>query len=156
MAKTYRLGPVRRLVNVLVKGLLRVGLAGKGTYLLSVPGRKTGRTYSTPVILVEDDGRWLVSPYGEVGWVRNLRAAGRATLTRGRRREEIEVTEVGPRESAPVLRAYLRRVAVVRPFFDVSPDSPLEAFAAEADRHPVFRAVVISDAESGSPPATTP
>jgi hypothetical protein len=28
---------------------------------------------------------------------------------------------------------------VVRPFFDVSPDSPLEAFGAEAPRHPVFR-----------------
>jgi hypothetical protein len=27
----------------------------------------------------------------------------------------------------------------VAPFFDVMRDSPLEAFAAEADRHPVFR-----------------
>ena len=57
----------------------------------------------------------------------------------GSRREQIKVGEVGAQESAPVLRDYLRQVRVVRPFFDVSPDSPLEAFVAEADRHPVFR-----------------
>ena len=139
MAKVYRLGRGRRLLNVLVKVLLRVGLAGGNTYLLTVAGRRSGRSYSTPVIVVEDGGRWLVAPYGEVGWVRNLRAAGRATLSRGRRREELSASEVGPQESAPVLREYLRRARVVRPFFDVSPDAPLEAFAAEAGRHPVFR-----------------
>jgi deazaflavin-dependent oxidoreductase (nitroreductase family) len=139
MAKTYRLGLARRLVNAVVKGLLRVGVAGGHTYLLSVPGRRTGRTYSTPIILIEDGERWLVAPYGAVSWVRNARAAGRATLSRGRRRETIKVSEVGPQESAPVLREYLRRVSVVRPFFDALPDSPLEAFVAEAGRHPVFR-----------------
>jgi hypothetical protein len=91
------------------------------------------------VILVEDGERWLVAPYGEVSWVLNARAAGQATLSRGRHREEIKVSEVGPKESAPVLREYLRQVSVVRPFFDVTPDSPLEPFVAEAGRHPVFR-----------------
>lgn len=139
MPKSYRLGPARRLVNVLVKGLLRLGIAGGHTYLLSVRGRKSGRTYSTPVILLEDGERWLVGPYGEVSWVRNVRAAGRATLSRGRHHEEIQVSEVSSPESAPVLREYLRQVRVVRPFFDASPASPLEAFVAEAERHPVFR-----------------
>jgi hypothetical protein len=27
----------------------------------------------------------------------------------------------------------------VKPFFEAAPDGPLEAFAAEAARHPVFR-----------------
>jgi deazaflavin-dependent oxidoreductase (nitroreductase family) len=139
MAKTYRLGLARRLVNALVKGLLRAGLAGGHTYLLSVPGRRSGGIYSTPVILIEDGERWLVAPYGEVSWVRNVRAAGRASLSRRRHREAIKVSEVGPQESAPVLREYLRQVRAVRPFFDASPDAPLEAFVAEADRHPVFR-----------------
>ncbi len=144
MAKTYRLGVTRRLINTVMTALLRVGLGGRHTYLVSVAGRRSGRTYSTPIILIEDRERWLVAPYGDVGWVRNLRAAGHATLTRGRHHEQVAVREVGPQVSAPVLREYLRRVAVVRPFFDVSPDSPLDAFAAEADRHPVFRV------ESGS------
>jgi hypothetical protein len=61
------------------------------------------------------------------------------TLSRGRHREKVEVTEVDAHTSAPVLREYVRRVRVVRPFFDASPDSPVEAFAAEAVRHPVFR-----------------
>jgi deazaflavin-dependent oxidoreductase (nitroreductase family) len=144
MSERYRLGLVRRLVNVLMKALLRLGIAGGHTYLLSVPGRKSGRTYSTPVIVLEDGERWLVGPYGEVSWVRNVRAAGRATLSRGRHHEEVEVSEVGSPESAPVLREYLRQVRVVRPFFDASPDSPLDAFAAEAGRHPVFRIESVS------------
>ena len=139
MTKAYRLGLARRLVNSLVKGLLRLGLAGGHTYLLTVSGRRSGRTYSTPVILVENGERWLVAPYGEVNWVRNVRAAGRTTLSRGRHRDQVKISEVGPQESAPVLREYLRQVRTVRPFFDASHDSPLEAFAAEADRHPVFR-----------------
>ena len=97
-----------RLINGCVKGLLRIGVAGRHTYLLSVRGRRSSRTYSTPVILVENGERWLVAPYGEVSWVRNARAAGQATLSRGRRREEIKLSEVGPQESAPVLRQYLR------------------------------------------------
>jgi deazaflavin-dependent oxidoreductase (nitroreductase family) len=128
-----------RLINVLVKGLLRVGVAGRHTYLLGVPGRRSGRTYSTPIILIENGQRWLVSPYGEVSWVRNARAAGQVTLSRGRSREEVKISEVGPQESAPVLREYLRRARAVRSVFDASPDSPLEAFVAEAGRHPVFR-----------------
>ena len=133
-----------RLINVLVKGLLRVGVSGRHAYLLGVPGRRSGRTYSTPIILIENGQRWLVAPYGEVSWVRNARAAGQVTLSRGRHREEIKISEVGPQESAPVLREYLRRARAVRSVFDASPDSPLEAFVAEAGRHPVFRV------ESGS------
>lgn len=133
-----RPGPPR-VINGCVKGLLRIGVAGRHTYLLGVRGRRSGRTYSTPVILVENGERWLVAPYGEVSWVRNARAAGQATLSRGRRREEVKLSEVGPQESAPVLRDYLRQAKTVRSSFDASPDSPLDAFAAEAGRHPVFR-----------------
>jgi deazaflavin-dependent oxidoreductase (nitroreductase family) len=139
MAQTYQLGPARRLVNALVKRLLRAGLSGGHTYLLTVAGRRSGRTYSTPVILVENGERWLVAPYGDVSWVQNARAAGEVTLSRRRHRETVKISEVGPQESAPILRKYLRQVKVVRPFFDVTQDSPLDAFAAEADRHPVFR-----------------
>jgi deazaflavin-dependent oxidoreductase (nitroreductase family) len=139
MARSYRLGLARRLVNVLVRRLVRLGLAGTHTYLLSVSGRRSGRLYTTPVILVENGDRFLVAPYGAVGWVRNIRAGGRATLSRRNRREEITVRELAAAESAPVLREYLRRVRVVRPFFDASPDAPLEALAREAEQHPVFR-----------------
>jgi deazaflavin-dependent oxidoreductase (nitroreductase family) len=139
VAATYRLGPIRRLVNVVMTALLRVGLGPPRTYLLTVPGRKTGRPLTTPVTLVTSGTRrWLVAPYGEVAWVRNTRAAGRVTLTRGRRRETFAVKELAPEDSAPVLRQYVKEVPITRPFFDVRPDSPLPAFVEEAPRHPVF------------------
>jgi len=123
-----------------MRALLRIGVAPPGIYLLTVRGRTTGTPHSTPVTLVENaEGRWLVAPYGVVGWVRNARAAGLVTLSRGRRSDELGVDELGEQEAAPILRAYLRKVRVVRPYFDAAPDSPLEAFIAEASRHPVFR-----------------
>lgn len=139
MAARYRLGPLRRAGNRIVSVLLRLGRGPAATYLLTVDGRRSGAPRSTPVTLVEEGGRrWLVSPYGEVGWVRNLRAAGRATLRRGRRTETIAVSELGPGEAAPVLKLYVTRVPITRPYFDARPESDLERFRAEAPRHPVF------------------
>jgi deazaflavin-dependent oxidoreductase (nitroreductase family) len=139
LAKTYRVTHGMRLVNRLMQALLRLGLGPKGHYVLTVPGRKSGKLYSTPVRLVEDGShRWLVSPYGEVNWVRNVRAARRVTLTRGRQLETVSIVELGPEDSAPVLQKYLTEVPIVQPYFDVQPDSPLEAFVVEAPRHPVF------------------
>ena len=139
MAATYRLGAARRLANGLSRALLRVGLGPPRTYLLTVRGRKTGRPLSTPVTLVEaEGGRWLVSPYGEVAWVRNTRAAGRVTLARGRHAESVAVRELAPEESAPVLKRSVPEVPITRPYFDARPDSPRAAFVAEAPRHPVF------------------
>jgi hypothetical protein len=70
--------------------------------------------------------------------VRNARAAGQVTLTRGGRSETVSLVELGPEESAPVLRKYITNESIMRPYFDVQPDSPLEAFVVEAPRHPVF------------------
>jgi len=139
VAKTYRLGASRRLVNAVVGPLTRLGLAGRHTYILTVRGRKTGRAYSTPVLLIEDGERWLVAPYGEVGWVRNARAAGEVEISRARRSEMMGIEEVASEQAAPVLEQYLKSVPVARPFFDVTPKSPLDEFVTEASRHPVFR-----------------
>jgi hypothetical protein len=62
------------------------------------------------------------------------------TLSRRGRSERLRVEEATPEQAAPVLKRYLRMAGVVvRPFFDVRPDASLEEFAAEAERHPVFR-----------------
>ena len=141
MARTYRLGRVRRFVNAVMRPLTRVGLGGRHAYLLTVRGRTTGRSYSTPVILVEGGERWLVAPYGEVGWVRNARAAGQVEISRAGRSEALRIEAVSPEQAAPVLKRYLGSVPVVRPFFDVKPDSEIEDFVTEAPRHPVFRLI---------------
>jgi deazaflavin-dependent oxidoreductase (nitroreductase family) len=140
MARAYRLGFWRRLANWLIAALLRLGVSLPHTYLLIVRGRKSGRPYSTPVTLVEEDGeRWLVAPYGEVGWVQNARAAKQLTLRRGRRSETVKIVELAPDDAAPVLKNYVSQIPIVRPFFDARPDSDLGDFIAEARRHPVFR-----------------
>ena len=126
-------------MNAVVGPLTRRGLAGRHTYLLTVRGRKSGTPYSTPVLLVEDADRWLVAPYGEVGWVRNARAAGEVEISRAGRSETLRIEEVTPAQAAPVLKQYLKSVPVARPFFDVSTASPLDEFETEAPRHPVFR-----------------
>jgi deazaflavin-dependent oxidoreductase (nitroreductase family) len=140
VAKTYRVGIFRKLVNLVGGTALRIGIGPRGSCVLTTTGRKTGRPHTTPVQLIEGDGeRFLVAPYGTVSWVHNARAAGEVTLTRGRKSTTHAITELGPAEAAPVLKRYVAKVSIVRPFFDAAKDAPLSDFEAEADRHPVFR-----------------
>ena len=140
MAPVYRLGFPRRLINLAVRATLVMRLAPRNYYLLTVRGRKTGRIYSTPVYLIQEEGqRWLVGPYGERAWVKNARAAGRVRLSRRGRSEEVAVVELGPQESAPVLQRYIVQQPITRRFFRATPQSPIEEFIEEAPRHPVFR-----------------
>jgi deazaflavin-dependent oxidoreductase (nitroreductase family) len=117
---------------------------GKGpSYLrlLTVTGRRTGQPRTTPVAPVERDGStWLVSPYGDGDWVRNVRAVGRLELARGAGRAAYSARELDARDAVPILRAYLSMPSArfVRRHFDVSADSTDEAIAAEAPRHPTF------------------
>ena len=140
MAKTFQVNFATRMRDSLLMTLQRAGVNMGTMSLLTVRGRKSGQPHTVPVRLVEQDGqRWLVAPYGPVQWVRNLRVAGQAMLTRGRRSEAISVTELPAGEAAPILKQYLLHVADVRPYFDVTRDSSLEAFELEAPRHPVFQ-----------------
>jgi deazaflavin-dependent oxidoreductase (nitroreductase family) len=142
MARRYELTTGRRFVNRAMTGLLSHGLAPKANRLLTVQGRRTGKPHSTPVTLVIDGSqRWLVAPYGEVGWVRNARAAGQVTLSRGRHAETVRIAEVDAETAAPVLQQYAARVPITRPYFDAGPKAPIGAFVVEAGRHPVFQIV---------------
>jgi deazaflavin-dependent oxidoreductase (nitroreductase family) len=137
--KPYRKSLWRRGLNALVRPLAKLGLTGPRTHLLTVPGRRTGKLWSTPVSIVRmGHERWLVAPYGERNWVKNARAAGWVELHRGRRRERLAVDELEPDDAVPVLREYYRLGRVTRPFFDVSLESSEEEWLAEAPRHPVF------------------
>jgi deazaflavin-dependent oxidoreductase (nitroreductase family) len=138
--RPYRKSVWRRGLNALVRPLAKLGLAGRSTHVLTVPGRESGRLWSTPVSIVRDgDGRFLVAPYGERNWVKNARAAGWVELQRGRRRERLVVEEVDAAEAVPVLREYYRHFRVTRPFFDVTLESSDEDWLAEAQSRPAFR-----------------
>jgi hypothetical protein len=98
------------------------------------------------VAVVEVRGRRFVqSPFGEVNWVRNLRAAGEAVVSKGRRQETVDAVEIGPEEGGPILREalapYVRSRVLARVlgrFFDLRPSSTPEDYIAEARRHPMF------------------
>ncbi len=145
MAKTYRVTFVVRVSNWLVALLLRagvkMGMKGFPMILLTVRGRKSGQPRTAPIVMTERDGqRYLIGTFGNVNWVRNLRAAGEATITRGRRGEQVAVVELPTAEAARLLqRVVATAPGFIRGYFDVTPASSLEEFEREAPRHPVFR-----------------
>jgi deazaflavin-dependent oxidoreductase (nitroreductase family) len=139
MARKYQVTGIVRFFNGIGAFMIRRNMGPQHNYLLTVRGRKTGNSYSTPVSLVERDGKlWLVSPYGHVNWVKNARAMGEVMLSRGEKTETLRIQELDAKPSAPILKEYVNMVSFVRPYFDAQLDSPLEAFEAEAAQHPVF------------------
>jgi hypothetical protein len=74
---------IERIFNRVFGFLVGAGLGFSYNYLLQVKGRKSGKIYSTPIDLLEMDGkRFLVAPRGRTQWVRNAEAAGEVTLKR--------------------------------------------------------------------------
>jgi deazaflavin-dependent oxidoreductase (nitroreductase family) len=81
--------------NPLAQRMLGVGIPMGPNALITIRGRKSGLDRTTPVAVVEIDGRrWVIGTFGETNWVRNLRAAGTATITVGRRIEKVRVVEL--------------------------------------------------------------
>jgi deazaflavin-dependent oxidoreductase (nitroreductase family) len=144
MASPDKAPPFVRVANVLTVALARAGfkLVGFGKYpmyLLTVRGRNSGQPRTVPIVLLERNGkRYLASPYGIVNWVRNLRAAGEATLTRARHTETVTARELPKDEAALVLRDDIREGNPFARYFGVTADASLEEFERAALSHPLF------------------
>jgi deazaflavin-dependent oxidoreductase (nitroreductase family) len=131
----------RNVFNPFVELLTRRGISVLGSRVLAVKGRTSGEWRTTPVNLLELEGRrYLVSPRGETQWVRNIRVAGGGELRVGKKTEAFNSREIEDKEKVPLLRAYLKRWKVeVGVFFEgVGPDSTDEQIQAIAPRHPAF------------------
>ena len=140
MKRSFQRNLSRRLIDALSTAGIRRGIGSSQRYLLTVVGRKTRIPHTTPVSLVIDGStRYLVGPYGEVGWVRNARVAGVVTLARGGSTERFSVSPLQAADAGPILRRYLILEPITRPYFDASADASAEAFETEAISHPVFR-----------------
>jgi len=89
-----------------------------------------------------DGRRWIWCPWGERHWVRNLRAARRATIEARRQIEPVTARELDPAERLVFFRDVLRPLAqgmrggmwFIRTFDGVDLDDP----AAAAANRPVF------------------
>ena len=102
-------------LNPLVHRLLGVGFPMGPNGLITIRGRQTGAARTTPIAIIEIDGRrWVQSPFGEVNWVRNLRAAGQATISTGKRTEDVRAVELSKGEKVAFFRdllgPYIRRM----------------------------------------------
>jgi deazaflavin-dependent oxidoreductase (nitroreductase family) len=83
------------LFNPIARRVLRAGPLLGPNALITVRGRKSGVPRTTPIALVGIDGRrWVIGTFGDTNWVRNLRAAREATITVGRKREEVLAEEL--------------------------------------------------------------
>ena len=141
---------IDRLLNRAFGVAVGLGLGFSHNYLLAVRGRKTGMTFTTPVNLLDYDGRrFLVASRGETQWVRNARAAGRIALSKGSRRLEFQVRELAPHLKPPILKAFLDRFATsVQRFYPIPKGSPVESFEPIANRYPVFELISVAKSEA--------
>lgn len=132
----------KRVFNPLFGFLMMLGLSFRGSRILYVTGRKSGKVYSTPVNPLSFEGqRYLVAPRGQTGWVKNIRANGKGELRLGGKREAITVEEVTGEVKVPILRAYLRnwKSETSKFFGGVTDESPEEVLRETAPAHPMFR-----------------
>jgi hypothetical protein len=134
---------VARLLNRWGAAVYGRGVAPDYLITLEVPGRRSGRIVSLPLVMVVVGGeRYLVSMLGEdVNWVRNVKAAGGKVTLRHGHREEVRLEEVAPDRRAPVLKAYLKRAPGARAHLPVDKEAPLAEFERVSPLFPVFRVV---------------
>jgi len=136
--------PARRLprwvpiFNFFARPLLALGVPMGPDGLITVRGRRTSLPRTTPIAIVEIAGRrWVMSPFGEVNWVRNLRESGSATITLNRKREDVVAHELSEDEVVEWLRDTLapylrtRRLAawIVRNLDEIDIEHPVETAA---------------------------
>lgn len=131
---------IDRTINRAFGFLLKLGIGLSHNYLLEVRGRKTGRSYATPVNVLEHEGReYLVAPRGYTQWVRNAEASGEVTLVRGARRARMKLSAVPDTAKAELLKSYLDRFKpTVQRYFPIAAGSPAKAFEPLAALYPVF------------------
>jgi deazaflavin-dependent oxidoreductase (nitroreductase family) len=133
-----------KYANAIVSFFLRLGLPIGRQALLTVEGRRSGLPRTTPVAVNRRGRDWLlVSVYGEGDWVKNLRAAPSAIITRRRREIPVTIHELTDLEAAAVLKELVSSIGLMlRPvigrYFETRHDAPIEEWRDEVARHPVF------------------
>lgn len=137
-----------RASNPLMRRLLGLGLPLGPNVILTVRGRTSGLPRSAPVAIAEHDGRrWIIAAYGDVAWVRNLRAAREAEVRRGGRTERLRAQELSRADAETFYRETLPAFVRTLPWFGrgfvgllfaIADPAVLRDPIVAAARHPVF------------------
>jgi deazaflavin-dependent oxidoreductase (nitroreductase family) len=122
---------------------LGMSFGGESPVVLTVSGRKSGRERSTPVTPMTVDGReYVIAGFPGTDWVANARAAGHATVARGRTVRLVTMVELSADDARPLLRVFPTEVPTGVGFMKraglVTEGRP-EEFEALAGRCAVFR-----------------
>ena len=147
-ATTSRAPAVVRRSGAITNRLLGAGMPMGPNVLLTIRGRSSGEPRTTPIAVVEVDGRrFVMGAYGDVQWTKNLRAAGEAEIHHGDATEPVLARELPRAEAedwfANTLAPYVRRQSAffrgfAKVFFgSVAPDILGDPETA-AERRPVF------------------
>ena len=137
------------LFNRITKPLLSGGVPFGPNVLITVRGRRSGLPRTTPVTMFEYAGRrGIIAVLGDSDWARNLRAAGRATITVRQRNEQVTAVELSPTDAvafirdvlAPRVRSHRLWSWFLRNIDKIDIDNPVEA----AKGRPIFEIYPLS------------
>lgn len=114
-ADSPRMAAVRKFNKRILNPVMRLAAGRRHWYAAALHhvGRRSGRPYTTPVVAEPVDSGFLIPlPYGtDVDWLRNLRAAGRATIdVRGRGYTLYDPRVIDAALALPMVREARRRV----------------------------------------------
>jgi deazaflavin-dependent oxidoreductase (nitroreductase family) len=105
-------GPVQNALRLFTRAmrplaLRSAGKEGSGTSVVRHVGRRSGRTYETPVIAARHDDHFLIAlPYGKrTDWLKNVLDKGSAAIVTSGHEYEVDLPEVIPMAEAT---AYFR------------------------------------------------
>lgn len=105
------------IFSPILKALLAAGVPLGFNRLVTIRGRKSGLPRTAAIAVIEVSGRrWVWAPWGDVHWVRNLRAARRATISLRDGDEEVIATELDATERVAFFRDVLGPLARSIPF----------------------------------------
>jgi deazaflavin-dependent oxidoreductase (nitroreductase family) len=94
---------LRQFTRVMRPLALRsAGKAGSSTSVVCHVGRRSGRTYETPVVAVQHDDSFLIAlPYGKrTDWLKNVLDKGSAAIVTNGHTYEVDQPEVIPMAEA--------------------------------------------------------
>src|ERR1700758_1640296 len=130
-------------MNKVMMAMQKAGIVAGPVRVLTVPGRKSGEPRSTPATpFTLDASLYVVGGYRNADWVRNARAAGAGTVTRGRKSQRVNFVELTAEQARPVLRAFPDKAPTGVGFFKRSglvKQGTGDEFEALAGRYAVFR-----------------
>ena len=100
-------GSIQAVLRRVTQATRPLAMRSAGTELSSTSvvrhvGRRSGRSYETPVVAVEHDDSFLIAlPYGErTDWMKNVLASGKATIVTYGQAFEVDQPQVIPMADA--------------------------------------------------------